>query len=156
MKRVCSLALALLMLLSLSVCAFAEDAPALTGLDTSAVDGKLIAYQGVETYFVVYPVPDEALARFDIRNAEITCSDPAVLDLAAEKVEEYRYGSVLVTGKQLGKATVTVTDPASGASCSVEVTVVPAFGYRVRNFFNFLNYLPFFLFMRIAQLFGWQ
>lgn len=47
-----------------------------------------------------------------------------------------------------------MTEPESGISCSVKVIVVPAVGYYLRNFGNFLNYLPYFLFMRIAALFG--
>ena len=132
----------------------AEDIPALKSLDTSAVDGKLTAYVGVETYFVVYPEPLEAESRFDIRNAEIVCSEEGIVSVKPEKEEQNRFGSVIVTGIKLGKTAVTVTDPESGASCTVEVTVRPAFGYKLLNFFTFLDYVPFFVFMWLAGRLG--
>lgn len=154
-KRTLSLLLAVLLALSACVFAAAEETPAqLTGLDTSAVDGKLTAYLGVETYFVVYPEPLEAEAQFDVRNAVITCSEEGIVEVRPEKVEEYRFGSVEILGVKLGTTVVTVTDPASGVSCAVTVRVVPAFGYRLQTFFSFLEYLPFFIYMRILQLFG--
>ena len=155
-----ALFLALAMLFSCCVTVFAEDEPPaaelppLESLDTSAVNGRLIAYRGVETYFVVYPEPEEAEGRFDVRNAEITCSKEGIVTAEPDKVEEYRFGSVKIMGLKYGSVTVTVTEPESGISCSVKVIVVPAIGYYLRNFGNFLNYLPYFLFMRIAALFG--
>lgn len=153
MKRFACAALAVLLLLSLMTAAFAEEVPALTALDTSAIDGKLTAYLGVPTYFVVYPEPLEAESRFDVRSAVITCSEEGVVEAVPEKVEEYRFGNVNITGLKLGSTVVTVTEPESGVSCAVRVTVVPAFGYRLRTFLNFLNYLPYFIFMRIAGIF---
>lgn len=161
LKKSLCLLLAFLLPAMMCVPAFAGDAdepappvPELKSLDTSAVDGKLTAYVGVETYFVVYPEPLEAESRFDIRNAEITCSEEGIVSVKPEKEEQNRFGSVLVTGLKLGRTTVTVTDPGSGVSCSVEVTVRPAFGYRLLNFFSFLDYVPFFVFMWLAGKLG--
>lgn len=160
-KRTVSAALALVIAFSLMAAVYAAEGeepasapPALESLDTSAIDGKLIAYRGIETYFVVYPEPLEAETRFDVRNAVITVSDGDILSAEPEKVEEYRFGSVLITGKKLGSATVTVTEPESGVSVSVEVTVIPPLGYYVKNFFSFLEYLPFFIFARIVSIFN--
>ncbi|MBR4727042.1 MAG: hypothetical protein IK080_04045 [Clostridia bacterium] len=152
LKRISCVLLAILLLLPLSAAA-AEDVPPLESLDTSAVDGKLTAYLGVPTYFVVYPEPLEAESRFDVRNAVITCSEEGIVEAVPEKVEAYRFGSVNITGLKLGSTVVTVTEPESGVSCAVKVTVVPAFGYRLRRFVDFLNYLPYFIFMRLASIF---
>ena len=129
-----------------------ENLPPIESLDTSAIDGKLIAYKGFETYFVVYPYPEEAEPRFDIRNAQITVDDESIIIAEPEKEEQNRFGSVNITGLKLGKTTVTVIDPESGKSCSVEVTVLPGIIYRVQNFFMFIDYIPFFIGMRILSL----
>ena len=131
-----------------------ENIPELKSLDTSAIDGKMYAYKGIESYFVIYPEPLEAESRFDVRNAKIECSEEGIVEVKPEKIEEYRFGSVLVTGLKLGKTTVTVTDPASGVSCSVEVTVLPAFPYKLQNFVMYLDYVPFYLFMWLVSLFA--
>ncbi len=158
-KKILCIIFAVLMMLPV-ITAFADNEPAddppvqsaeIDYLETSAVDGKLIAYKGIETYFVVYPFPEESESRFDIYKAQITCSDGSVLEVKPNKGEQARFGSVLITGKKLGKAKVTVTEPESGKSCEVEVTVIPSIGYHVKNFFMSLDYLPFFLFMRIVS-----
>ncbi len=158
-KKILCIIFAVLMMLPV-ITAFADNEPAddppvqsaeIDYLETSAVDGKLIAYKGIETYFVVYPFPEESESRFDIYKAQITCSDESVLEVKPNKGEQARFGSVLITGKKLGKAKVTVTEPESGKSCEVEVTVIPSIGYHVKNFFMSLDYLPFFLFMRIVS-----
>ena len=165
-KKITALLLALLISAGFACTAFAqddlpedgtaeaEDAPALEGLDTSAIDGKMFAYLGIETYFVVYPEPDEALPNFDITKAEVTCSEEGIVKAEIDKVEEYRYGSINITGLKLGRTTVTVTDPESGISCNVQVTALPSFGYRLINFIRSLDYLPYFLFMRIVSIIG--
>ena len=159
-KRILCVLLALLMLLPLALTAFAEDdlsenpveeIPELKSFDTSAIDGKMFAYVGIETYFVVYPEPTEAESRFDIRNAEITSSEEGIIEFRPEK--EYRFGSVQIVGLKLGKTVVTVKDPESGLTCSVEVTVLPAIIYKLINLHNFLPYIPYLIFMRIVSIF---
>ena len=159
-KKIICLALALLMVIP-AVTAFADEEPAdepaaqvpeIDYLDTSAIDGKLIAYKGIEAYFVVYPFPVESESRFDIYKAEITCSDDSVIEVKPDRGEQARFGSVLITGKKLGSATVTVTEPESGKTCEVEVIVIPSIGYYIRNFFMNLEYVPFFVFMRIVSI----
>ena len=131
-----------------------DEVPSLEGLDTSAIDGKMFAYIGEETYFVVYPEPTEAESRFDVRNAVITCSEEGIVDAKPEKVEEYRFGNVTLTGLKLGKTVVTVTEPESGVSCSVEVTVLPGIIYKLINLHNFLPLVPYLLFMAIVSIFN--
>ncbi len=162
-KRILCVLLALLLLLPLASTAYAEDdlsenpveeIPELKSLDTSAIDGKMFAYIGEETYFVVYPEPTEAESRFDVRNAVITCSEEGVVEAKPEKVEEYRFGNVTLTGLKLGKTVVTVTEPESGVSCSVEVTVLPGIIYKLINLHNFLPLVPYLLFMAIVSIFN--
>ncbi|MBR3621717.1 MAG: hypothetical protein IKN56_09440 [Clostridia bacterium] len=161
LKRILSLILAAITALGIFCIAYADDEPAVDPsteaaaidyLDTSAVDGKIYAYKGIETYFVVYPFPEESESRFDIYKAQITCSDDSVIDCKPNKGEQARFGSVLIKGKKLGKANITVTEPESGKTCEVEVIVIPSLGYHIKNFFMSLEYVPFFLFMRIAAL----
>jgi len=155
-KRILSVILAALMAFSFAAVAFAadEDVPPLEALDTSAVNGKMVAYIGVETYFVIYPQPEEAEPRFDVRSAVITCSKEGIVKAEAYKNEEYRFGSVNITGLKLGSTVVTVTDPDSGVSCSVKVTVLPSIIYRIQNFKIFLDYVPFYIFYWIMRLLG--
>lgn len=154
MKKILSVLLALVMLLSLATIAFAEDLPPLQSLDTSTIDGKHYAYVGVENYVVIYPAPEEAEARFDVRNAVITTSDDSVISVRPEKEEDFRFGSVMITGKKLGKATVTVTEPESGVSVSFKVVVLPGIIIRLQNFINSLQYIPYFIGMKILGIFG--
>ena len=161
-KKLFCVLLALVMLFGLPSTVYSEDVsvepaeeiPALEGLDTSAVDGKMFAYVGEESYFVVYPEPLEAEARFDVRNAVITCSTEGTVDAKPDKVEEYRFGSVKIVGLKLGKTVVTVTEPESGVSCSVEVTVLPGIIYKLINLHNFLPLVPYLIFMRILSIFN--
>lgn len=166
-KRITSILLAAVIALSFSVFGFAEetatpgDAPAtqtdapevpeIEMLETSAVDGKLIAYKGVESYFVIYPQPEESEPRFDVRNTVITLSEEGIVEARPEKNEEYRFGNIVVKGLKLGKTVVTVTDPGSGKSCSVEVTVLPSIIYRIQNFHIFIQYVPFLIFAWIVR-----
>ena len=165
-KRIICLLLSLIMAFSVSAVAFAEEAspenppetssqevPELKSLDTSAVDGKMYAYVGEKSYFVIYPEPLEAETRFDVRNTVITCSEEGIVEAKPEKIEEYRFGNINVVGVKLGKTTVTVTEPESGVSCSVEVTVLPGFIYKLINLHNFLPLLPYLIFMRIVSIF---
>lgn len=161
MKKVLCLLIAVVVILNAFTVSFAADnetgngqTAALESLDTSAIDGKLTAYIGVETYFVVYPEPLEAEDKFDVRNAVITCSKEGIVEAVADKNEEYRFGSVNITGLKLGKTTVTVTDPDSGVSCSVDVTVFPSIGYKLLSFLSFTEYIPYFLFMWIVNIFN--
>ena len=157
-KRLLCVLLALMMAFQLTATVFAEDndpetpaeVPQLVSLDTSAIDGKMYAYVGEETYFVVYPEPTEAESRFDIRNAEITCSEEGIIDFKTEK--EHRFGSVQIVGLKLGKTIVTVKDPESGLTCSVEVTVLPGIIYKLINLHNFLPLVPYLIFMRIVKI----
>ena len=127
-----------------------EEMPQIEYLDTSADNGKMYIYKGVEDYFVIYPSPEKAEPRFDIMKTVITVSEEGIVEAMPEKVPEYRFGNIRLKGLKYGKTTVTVTDPGSGLRCSVEVTVIPAIGYYIRNFFSALEYLPFFIFMWIA------
>ena len=43
-----------------------EEMPQIEYLDTSADNGKMYIYKGVEDYFVIYPSPEKAEPRFDI------------------------------------------------------------------------------------------
>lgn len=160
-KRVLSIVLALITVFGVFCTAFAQDeqsgdqtepAAEIDYLDSSAVDGKLYAYKGIEANLYIYPFPEEAESKFDIYKAQITCSDDSVLDYKPDKGEQARFGNVSITGKKLGSATITVTEPESGKSCSAQVTVLPAIGYHIRSFFINLEYVPFMIFMQIAAI----
>lgn len=126
------------------------EIPQIEYLETSAIDGRMSVYKGIEDFFVIYPTPEEAEPRFDIMKTVISLSEEGIVEASPEKIENYRFGNIRLKGLKYGKTTVTVTDPGSGLSCSVEVTVIPAIGYYIRNFFSALEYLPFFIFMWIA------
>lgn len=151
LSKVIAVIMAAVMAFGFSSFAFAEgeSEPELKNLDTSAINGRLYAYKGVETYFVVYPEPEDAEYLFDIRDAEITVSKEGIIECHPEKVEEYRYGSVIITGIKLGSTEVTVTDPGSGLSCKVKVTVLPSIIYKIRNFYMFIDYIPYYIFARL-------
>ncbi|MCR4615823.1 MAG: hypothetical protein K5756_06720 [Clostridiales bacterium] len=154
-NKIISVVLAALMMLSLTCTVFAEEEiPPIESLDTSAVNGKLTAYKGVETYFVIYPQPEEAEPRFDVRNAVITCSKEGIVKAEAYKNEEYRFGAVNITGLKLGSTVVTVTDPDSGISCSIKVTVFPGVFYRIKNIASFIDYIPYYVFFWILKVLG--
>ena len=130
----------------------AESIPAVESLDTSAIDGKMIIYKGIEDYIVIYPQPEESEPLFDVRRTTVSFSEEGIAEARPEKNEEYRFGSIIIKGIKIGKTVLTVSDPDSGLSCSVEITVIPAFGYYIRNFFINLEYLPFMIFMWIAGM----
>ena len=127
MKRTLTLLLAALMLLSLCVPAFAANDTKITALENSTIDGSTWMIEGKEDELYIYPRPVEAKDQFDIFTAKITSSDDSVVAVRPGKRDTYEYGYVILSAKRVGSATVTVTDPGTGASCSVRVTVLPKF-----------------------------
>ena len=115
------------LLLTLGSTALAANEAKIETLDNSAIDNTMWMIAGGEDELYIYPRPDDAKDRFDIFTAEITSSDESVLGVSPGKRDTYEYGYVILTGKRAGSAVVTVTDPGSGASCSVKVTVLPQY-----------------------------
>ena len=126
MKRICTLFLAVLLVLLTATAAFAQSGK-IEALENSTIDGSTWMIEGKEDELYIYPRPVDAKDQFDIFNATITSSNEKVLEVRPSKRDTYEYGYVILTAKRVGSATVTVTDPASGASCSVKVTVLPKF-----------------------------
>ena len=129
MKTVKTLLAVLLsiLLLTLGSAALAANEAKIETLDNSAIDNTMWMIAGGEDELYIYPRPDDAKDRFDIFTAEITSSDESVLGVGPGKRDTYEYGYVILTGKRTGRAVVTVTDPGSGAACSVKVTVLPQY-----------------------------
>ena len=129
MKTVKTLLAVLLsvLLLTLGSTALAANEAKIETLDNSAIDNTMWMIAGGEDELYIYPRPDDAKDRFDIFTAEITSSDESVLGVGPGKRDTYEYGYVILTGKRAGSAIVTVTDPGSGAACSVKVTVLPQY-----------------------------
>ena len=127
MKRTLTILLAALMLLTLCIPAFAANDTKITALENSTIDGSTWMIEGKEDELYIYPRPVEAKDQFDIFTAKITSSDDSVVDVRPGKRDTYEYGYVILSAKRVGSATVTVTDPGTGASCSVRVTVLPKF-----------------------------
>ena len=129
MKTVKTLLAVLLsiLLLTLGSTALAANEAKIETLDNSAIDNTMWMIAGGEDELYIYPRPDDAKDRFDIFTAEITSSDESVLGVGPGKRDTYEYGYVILTGKRAGSAVVTVTDPGSGAACSVKVTVLPQY-----------------------------
>ena len=129
MKTVKTLLAVLLsvLLLTLGSTALAANETKIETLDNSAIDNTMWMIAGGEDELYIYPRPDDAKDRFDIFTAEITSSDESVLGVGPGKRDTYEYGYVILTGKRAGSAVVTVTDPGSGAACSVKVTVLPQY-----------------------------
>ena len=115
------------LLLTLGSAALAANEAKIETLDNSAIDNTMWMIAGGEDELYIYPRPDDAKDRFDIFTAEITSSDESVLGVGPGKRDTYEYGYVILTGKRTGSAVVTVTDPGSGAACSVKVTVLPQY-----------------------------
>ena len=115
------------LLLTLGSTALAANEAKIETLDNSAIDNTMWMIAGGEDELYIYPRPDDAKDRFDIFTAEITSSDESVLGVGPGKRDTYEYGYVILTGKRTGSAVVTVTDPGSGAACSVKVTVLPQY-----------------------------
>ena len=126
-KKPLSVFLSVLMLLTLGLTAFAANEAKIEKLDNSTIDGSMWMIAGGEDELYIYPRPDDAKDRFDIFTAVITSSDESVLGVSPGKRDTYEYGYVILTGKRAGSAVVTVTDPGSGATCSVKVTVLPQY-----------------------------
>ena len=126
-KKLLSVLLSVLLLLMIGLTAFAANEAKIETLDNSAIGGAMWMIAGGEDELYIYPRPDDAKARFDIFTAEITSSDESVLGVGPGKRDTYEYGYVILTGKRAGSAVVTVTDPGSGAACSVKVTVLPQY-----------------------------
>ena len=132
-KKLLSVLLAVLMLLTLGLTALAADGAKIETLDNSTIDGSMWMIAGGEDELYIYPRPDDAKDQFDIFTAVITSSDESVLGVRPGKRDTYEYGYVILTGKRTGSAVVTVTDPGSGATCSVKVTVLPQFLQNVMS-----------------------
>ena len=115
------------LLLTIGSAALAANEAKIETLDNSAIDNTMWMIAGGEDELYIYPRPDDAKDRFDIFTAEITSSDESVLGVGPGKRDTYEYGYVILTGKRAGSAVVTVTDPGSGAACSVKVTVLPQY-----------------------------
>ena len=127
MKKTLTILLAALMLLTLCIPAFAANDTKITALENSTIDGSTWMIEGKEDELYIYPRPVEAKDQFDIFTAKITSSDDSVVAVRPGKRDTYEYGYVILSAKRVGSATVTVTDPGTGASCSVRVTVLPKF-----------------------------
>lgn len=125
MKKILTILLAALMLLSLCILSFAANDTKITTLENSTINGSTWMIEGKEDELYIYPRPVEAEGQFDIYKATISSSNDSVVGVRPEKRDTYEYGYVVLTAKRVGSATVTVTDPGSGASCSVKVTVLP-------------------------------
>ena len=126
-KKLLAVLLSVLMLLMIGSTALAANEAKIETLDNSAIDNAMWMIAGGEDELYIYPRPDDAKDRFDIFTAEITTSDESVLGVRPGKRDTYEYGYVILTGKRAGSAVVTVTDPGSGAACSVRVTVLPEY-----------------------------
>ncbi len=126
-KKLLSVLLSVLLLLMIGLTAFAANEAKIETLDNSAIGGAMWMIAGGEDELYIYPRPDDAKDRFDIFTAVITSSDESVLGVGPGKRDTYEYGYVILTGKRAGSAVVTVTDPGSGAACSVKVTVLPQY-----------------------------
>ena len=126
-KKLLAVLLSVLMLLMIASTALAANGEQIERLDNSAIDDVMWMIAGGEDELYIYPRPDDVKDCFDIFTAEISSSDESVLGVAPGKRDTYEYGYVILTGKRAGSAVVTVTDPGSGVSCSVKVTVLPEF-----------------------------
>ncbi len=126
-KKFLAVLLSVLLLSTIGLTALAATGAKIETLDNSAIDNAMWMIAGGEDELYIYPRPDDAKDRFDIFTAEITTSDESVLGVRPGKRDTYEYGYVILTGKRAGSAVVTVTDPGSGAACSVKVTVLPEY-----------------------------
>ncbi len=126
-KKALAVLLSVLLLMSIGSTALAANETKIETLDNSAIDNTMWMIAGGEDELYIYPRPDDAKDQFDIFTAEISSSDESVLGVRPGKRDTYEYGYVILTGIRAGSAVVTVTDPGSGASCSVKVTVLPQY-----------------------------
>ena len=149
MKRFISIILAAVIAFSFAVTAFAEDVK-LKDIDNSSINGRVTTYVGVTESVAFYPVPPEA--SFDIREAQITVSDESIVSVKPYKNEQYRFGTIEITGLKKGSAVITVRD-SSGVSCQIRVTVRSKLIYDIKNFRLFLDYLPYNIFVAVVKIF---
>ena len=142
------------LLLTLGSAALAANEAKIETLDNSAIDNTMWMIAGGEDELYIYPRPDDAKDRFDIFTAEITSSDESVLGVGPGKRDTYEYGYVILTGKRAGSAVVTVTDPGSGAACSVKVTVLPQYLQSVMSLLVTLQTILANIRIALSSLFG--
>ena len=142
------------LLLTLGPAALAANEAKIETLDNSAIDNTMWMIAGGEDELYIYPRPDDAKDRFDIFTAEITSSDESVLGVGPGKRDTYEYGYVILTGKRAGSAVVTVTDPGSGAACSVKVTVLPQYLQSVMSLLVTLQTILANIRIALSSLFG--
>ena len=156
MKTVKTLLAVLLsaLLLTLGSTALAANEAKIETLDNSAIDNTMWMIAGGEDELYIYPRPDDAKDRFDIFTAEITSSDESVLGVGPGKRDTYEYGYVILTGKRAGSAVVTVTDPGSGAACSVKVTVLPQYLQSVMSLLVTIQTILANICIALSSLFG--
>ncbi len=156
MKTVKTLLAVLLsvLLLTLGSTALAANEAKIETLDNSAIDNTMWMIAGGEDELYIYPRPDDAKDRFDIFTAEITSSNENVLGVGPGKRDTYEYGYVILTGKHTGSAVVTVTDPGSGAACSVRVTVLPQYLQSVMSLLVALQTILANIRIALSSLFG--
>ena len=143
-----------ILLLTLGSAALAANEAKIETLDNSAIDNTMWMIAGGEDELYIYPRPDDAKDRFDIFTAEITSSDESVLGVGPGKRDTYEYGYVILTGRRAGSAVVTVTDPGSGAACSVKVTVLPQYLQSVMSLLVALQTILANIRIAFSSLFG--
>lgn len=158
-KKLLAVLLSVLLLLLIGSTALAADETKIETLNNSAIDNTMWMIAGGEDELYIYPRPDDAKDRFDIFTAEITSSDESVLGVGPGKRDTdeygyYEYGYVILTGKRAGSAVVTVTDPGSGAACSVKVTVLPQYLQSVMSLLVTLQTILANLRIALFSLFG--
>ena len=153
-KKVLAVLLSVLLLMTIGSTALAANETKIEKLDNSAIDNSMWMVAGGEDELYIYPRPDDAKDQFDIYTAEISSSDESVLGVSAGKRDTYEYGYVILTGKSAGSAVVTVTDPGSGASCSVKVTVLPQYLQSVMSLLVALQTILANIRIALSSLFG--
>ena len=153
-KKLLAVLLSVLLLLLIGSTALAADETKIETLDNSAIDNTMWMIAGGEDELYIYPRPDDAKDRFDIFTAEISSSDESVLGVRPGKRDTYEYGYVILTGNRAGSAVVTVTDPGSGAACSVKVTVLPQYLQSVMSLLVTLQTILANLRIALFSLFG--
>ena len=89
MKKTLTILLAVLMLLSLCIPAFAANDTKITALENSTIDGSTWMIEGKEDELYIYPRPVEAKDQFDIFTAKITSSDDSVVAVRPGKRDTY-------------------------------------------------------------------
>lgn len=148
MKKLLSLFLAALLLLSLTTAAFAQRIESLdnsaiksssrimageiyepriysiNALQSSAEDHPVVISVGDEETVLIFPFPEEAQDQFDIQKATVSCSKDGVVDVLPKQSNTPDWEQITVKGVRQGYTVVTITDP-GGASCRFGVIVLP-------------------------------